>query len=301
MAPVASILAWMARELQLRRLSPIERAEPYLGLSALPVVWVLPYSTWTWVALVSPTALLWAFDRAWRAKAPRFVTPRLTEAGVDLVDSAGSVVDRCGHADFDALTMVGDPKGAVTQLRVDRRRSPSLLFSVTGPEDAVAMARELGLDPVDARSRHRGGSLAMRFGLLHLLVFALGCACFGWLALGHPDAVDRSWILRYIDFVWLPVMLLTTVPTWIDVARDGIAWRWLFVRGNVPFAKILHVRPFPKNASDQNAVRVQLAVPGGKAHTLVLGPGARGVLEKVRQATAGSTSDAEPASPRRDA
>ena len=66
-APVASILAWMARELQLRRPSLLEHAEPYLGFSALPVVWVLPYSTWTWVALVSPTALLWAFDRAWRA------------------------------------------------------------------------------------------------------------------------------------------------------------------------------------------------------------------------------------------
>lgn len=273
----------MSAELPLRRPNPLETLAPYASMGGVPLVWLLPYSLMTWVVALGPSIVLALFDRAWRALPSRLVTPRAKGTQVELVGRSGSVLDTFDPGDFDALTLVLRRHGGVEALRVDRRHSAPLLFSAASREEGATVAAALGLDLANARTRYRGGSLVLRLGALHALAFLIGLAFLAYMEIGHLDAADRASFRAYLAFVWIPLALLTAVPTRIDVAPDGVAWRWLFVRGYVPFTEVHMLRTGPKNLGDEKAVQVDLVGRGGRTHRLFLGPSARGALPEIRR------------------
>ncbi len=122
----------------------------------------------------------------------------------------------------------------------------------------------------------------MKLAFLHLLAFF----SLMWFFWGKAEDVSRVWVLGFLYFVWMPFAVLTAVPTWIDVARDGIAWRWLFVRRFIPFSQVVSVTGLPKGSGEATAHRMRILTRDGRKYEVLLGPRARGVLTEVRLALA---------------
>jgi hypothetical protein len=267
-------------ELRLRQPDPTEKVGSYFPFFAWPVIWVLPYGWWTWAIAFSPEALLWLFRKAWASRSPRFVTPRSTASGIELVES-GAVVESFAHADVETLTTVIAKDGAVDAVRIDRKQGRPIVLAALGPADAASIAERLGLDLAVARSRYRVGSLALRF-----MAFALlGWAACAWLVWGSPSENVALVLRDCARWVWMPLLVLTSIPTVLDVGRDGVAWRWLFVKRYVAYSSVAAIERVPSNAHDSKVNAFRLHTADGKMTTRIfLGRSANGAVARMQNA-----------------
>lgn len=261
-----------------RRARASEPLETYAFVAAWPVLWLLPYGLWTWVIALAPGVLTSGLRKYWRSRAPIVATAKRSGSGVALLDESGRRVDGFEDREVEAVTSVVDTKRRTVDLRVDLKGPRALIFEVTGDDEDAIVARRLGVDIKRARSRYQGGSLALR---PLALPFFVGVACMLYALFGKPDADTAVWLTRINLFGLLPVLLLINIPTTIDVGRDGVAWRWLFLRNYVAFASMVSMVPFPKDAIGEKVASMKFTKRDGVVVQLLLGKKAPGAAEQL--------------------
>jgi hypothetical protein len=259
------------KPMALRYPRPTERWEPYVAFVVWPVIFLAPYGYWTWIVAFVPDVAMRAFRAILEARAPLEVTAKKTDRGIDLLGPDGARVDGFGHADVEAVTREIDRAGRTT-LRVARTRARDLLFPTSTLSEISEVSAALDLDLANARARYRAASRAARLGALLLIGFALIVGTF----IAKPTPEIARFIVRYTQFVTLPLLVLFAVPTWVDVGRDGIAWRWLFVRKYFPFAALTRVEP-DRRVDPRTLVLVE---KNRAKHTLILEKRSAAVLVK---------------------
>jgi hypothetical protein len=274
----------MQADLQLCPPNPFRGLQPVLGWIALPIAWLLPFGVWKWGVALAIGGLLWSVDRLLRARPPLRLTVRATAEGVELVDVRNAVAESIRSADVAGVNVVLGSEGKGTHLRVERRRGDSLVFALARPDDAEATVGKLGLSFGVVGMRYQSPSLVFRYALLHMIFFLAGWAGAAWLAFGRPDATERSWLIGYCSLIWAPLGLATIVPTWIDLGRDRIAWRWGVLRRDVPVSDVVLVRSYPSEAPEARATRMRIVIRGGKAFSFSLVKSTPGLLAAVRRA-----------------
>jgi hypothetical protein len=219
--------------LALRFASPIEPYEPYVPFAAWPIIWVLPYGMWTWIIVFTPDMVLRAL-RWWReSRRPLDVSVKKTGSGVKLLGGDGHLVDRFAHSDVESVTRQQDGRGRTT-IRLSRKRGRDLLFLTTSEDEVDDVATSLDLDLTKARGRYRTLSRAARLSVLLIL----GVGIIVWPLAATPTPEIAMWMGLYTRLVTLPLFVLFAIPTWVEVGRDGIAWRWLFIRKYFAFSSL---------------------------------------------------------------
>lgn len=281
----------VSQEVRYRRARASEKLETYAFVFAWPLVFTLPYGLWTWVLAFTPDLLVWAARYVWRARAATVATVRRSGSGVVLVDAQGERLEGFEDSDVDAVTSIIDPKKQTIDLRIDRKAGRALLFEVRGDDDVAAVAKRLGIDAGRARSRYRGASLALpRLALPFCVMTA--CMLYGWF--GSPEHSTAVWLLFVNRYLFLPTIVLINVPTAIDIGRDGVAWRWLFVRRYVAFKMVLSMEALPANAQGPKIGGMRITQRNGTRSLLPLGKHAANAATLLLEGFAESKRPAAP-------
>jgi hypothetical protein len=286
--------------LRLGHPSPLEKVEPYVPFLTWPVVWIVAYGWWTWAILYAPDVLLWLFRRAWDARHPTTVTVKRSGAMIVLEDGEGRERDRFELSEVDSLTSMLARNGVTRLLRVERRNAKPLLFVLHPGEDMAGAASQLGLDLATARSRYAALSPVARQFVLHLGTVG----SLAWSFLGDPAPETALWLARYIQFIGMPVTVLSAIPTVVDVGRDGVAWRWLFLRHYVPYRVLLAVESYPKAAARDQRTGIKLCTRSDHEHVLLVPRHSSALVERIETGLAlhaggsGETSSVETWLPR---
>jgi hypothetical protein len=258
-----------------------ERFEPYAFMLAWPVLWFgPPLGIWVWLVVFLPDICNVIIRKAWRGLPAVVASTRRSESGVELEGPNGQTL-RIAFSDVDSLTAIFDKNGRTTDVRLDRKSGRALVFEVVGDDNVATLATRLGLDVSKARSRYTLATLIAPWGLSVLLS---GVA----IAFGSPF-VDlapetRSWLASYVNFVVLPVLVLYAIGTQLDVGRDGIAWRWLFVRKYLPFSAIASVVTLPRDVPGDKIRILDIVRRDRATHRFVLGKQSGAAWFHVREA-----------------
>jgi len=265
----------------------LEHLEPYAFLVGWPFCFTLPYGLWTWAIAFAPDLVVVALRWLWRARSPVVATARRTGTGVELTDDGGRRIDGFEDSEVDAVTSFVDAKRRRIDLRIDRKaKKLALVFEVSGGDDDASVARRLGVDLARARSRYVASSLAAR-PLALPFVIGLMVTVYSLLGSHSPDtAFALIWFNR---LVFLPIVVLLTVPTTLDVGRDGVAWRWLFVHRYVAFSSLASMLVHPQSARGSNKVlSMHVQVRNGRALDIPIGKKALGAVAQLLDGFAAS-------------
>jgi len=222
---------------------------------------------------------------------PRFHS---TTAGISsattTVDASGQRVDGFEDSDVDAVTSLVDVNRQTVDLRVDLKGRRALIFEVSGDDEIAKVGKRLGIDIERARSRYQAGSLAAK--PLAVFFFA-GLCCLLYSLFGKPEPETAVWLARINLFAFLPITVLMSIPTTIDVGRDGVAWRWLFMRRYRAFASMVSMVPSPKAATGTKVNAMLLGARDGMDVTLPLGAKSAGAADHLLAAFAASNRAVE--------
>lgn len=281
----------MSQEVRYRRARASETLETYAFVFAWPLIFALPYGLWTWVLAFTPELLVRAARYLWRARAATIATARRTGSGVVLENAQGQRLEGFEDSDVEAVTSIRDPKKQTVDLRIDRNAGRALLFEIRGDDDVATVAKRLGIDATRARSRYRGASVAAR---PLALPFFVGAICMLWGIFGHPEHSTASWLLIVNRYLFLPTIVLINIPTTIDIGRDGVAWRWLFVRRYVAFKMIVSMQPLPANAQGPKVQTMRITQRNGTMSYLPLGKHAAEAASQLLEGLAESSRQAAP-------
>ena len=164
------------------------------------------------------------------------------------------------------------------------------MFELGAGETLASLAASLGLDVNKARSRHKIPSYIARHGVLPLFA-GLGILAWSWMSPPGPELAGP--MNFYIRYVLLPLFVLYAVPTQLDVGRDGVSWRWLFVRKYVAFSSVVRVSSVPPDVSIEKVHSVVIDTRNGASHRFLLGKKLGGVWIQLREAFAASTKPKE--------
>lgn len=267
---------------------PLERFEPYGFLLGWAAIFTVPFpGPWMWVVAFAPELALKLVQRAWRSRSPIVASPRCEATAVVLEGPAG-VVERLDFAEVAALTCESG-KGPAS-VRIERKTGRALVFELGEGETVATLASSLGLDATKARSRYKLPSTIARYGLLPLIT---GLAMMGWSWISPPRPELAGPMNLYIRYVLLPLIVLYVVPTQLDVGRDGVAWRWLFVRNYVAFSNVASIASEPANVTIDKVHSVIIDLHNGARHRFLLGTKLVGIWIHLREAFAESTKRKE--------
>ncbi|MDB5213494.1 MAG: uncharacterized protein JWO86_1421 [Myxococcaceae bacterium] len=263
---------------------PFESLEPYAFLVGWAVLFTLPFSgLLIWAIAFAPDVIVHVVRYAWRKRSAIPATAQRSGAGVALLDESGVRIEGFEDSEVDAVTSLVDSKQRGVDLRVERKGKRALVFEVSGSDDHASVAKRLGIDIHRARSRYSGTSLAAR---PLALPFFVGMVCLVYHLFGGPD-LETAWWLRQLNrFVLLPTVVLLNVRTVIDIGRDGVAWRWLWIRRYVSFASLVAMLPSPVNARGPKVASMRLTVRDGETFEVPLGKKAVGATAHLLQAFA---------------
>ncbi len=89
-----------------------------------------------------------------------------------------------------------------------------------------------------------------------------------------------------------PMWVIGYVPTWVDVGRDGIAWRWLFVRRFAPMSKVV---PTPLTQGKQPGL--VLTLHGGEDVKFIFRKEFADAPRHIKDAWSASRESADPVDP----
>jgi hypothetical protein len=279
--------------LRFRYARTTERVEPYGFVFALPLIWLLPYGVWTWFIAWTPDALATALRWLWRKRAPIVVTAQRSGSGVVLLDGSGARVDGFEDSDVDALTTIVDARRRSIDLRVDRKGKRALVFELSGDETPATVAKRLGVDIHHTRSRYQAASIALQ---RLVLPFFAGLGCVGYSLVGSPDAETAQWLNRVTLYAFFPILLVINIPTALDVGRDGVAWRWLFIRRYLAFSNMVSLQPFPLGSTGDKVASIRMTKRDGTMVALLLGKKAAGAGAHLVAAFEASNRAAPPPS-----
>ncbi|HSO38365.1 MAG TPA: hypothetical protein VLT33_37810, partial [Labilithrix sp.] len=266
-----------------------EPYEPYMFFVAWPYLFLGPYlGLWSWAVAFAPELLVMGLRYAWRKSSPRVATVQRGDRAVVLRSAEGE--EMVAFAEIEAATSVADKQGCVTDLRIERKNRRALVIEVTGDATSSSIAQTLGIDAAKARSRFTIASLLAPRGALLMIV---GFALIVWSQVGSPGPETARWILLYTRFVFMPLSVIYAVPAILDIGRDGVSWRWPFIRRYVPFAEVESVSSQPANVTAEKVATLVIRERFGRLHRLVLAKDGGAAWIAVREAFARSKSASE--------
>ena len=282
----------MSQPLRFRRARSYEHLEPYAFLAGWAVCFTVPYGWWTWAILFTPEVVVAAVRWLWRTRSPIVATARRTGSGVELLDDDGRKIEGFEDSDVEAVTTFVNTKRRTVDLRIDRKaKQVALVFEVSGDDDNASVARRLGVDLDRARSRYMAVTLAAK---RLALPFFIGMFAMLYSIFGHPSPDTRNALVWFNRLVFLPIVVLMNVPTTLDVGRDGVAWRWLFIRHYVAFSSLVSMRVHPPNARARKILSINVQVRNGPALYIPIGKQAQDAAAHIVEAFAASDKASAP-------
>ena len=276
----------MSQTVRFRRARSFEHLESYAFLAGWPFCFTLPYGLWTWAIAFAPDLVVVVLRWMWRARSPIVAEARRTGSGVELLDDGGRKIEGFEDSEVDAVTSFVDTKRRTIDLRVDRKgKKLALVFEVSGDDDIAAVAKRLGVDLERARSRYVASSLAAR---PLALPFVIGMMVMLYSIFGSHSADGAFALVWFNRLVFLPIVVLLSVPTTLDVGRDGVAWRWLFIRRYVAFSSLVSMQLRPPNARTPKILGMHVQVRNGRALDIPIGKKAQDAVAHLVEAFAAS-------------
>ena len=267
-----------------------ERFESWASFLTWPLVFILPFKglLWFFFAVAAPTAVTWLVRKQWHAAGPIVATPKKTDAGLELLDASGAIVETIPKTDVEAISTTRDPKKPYTYLRVARKGQRALVFETEGGHDLARVAEALGIDLGTARSHVRGAPI---WGGALVMLAAAGF--IGIFVTGRTSGLTHMALLGYRDLVFFPALVALNITTLIELGPDGVRWRWLWWERYAAYREMASVQTEPANAQGEKIVFLRIRMKDGTRHTLPTGKPATEATSKIL--TAFAAQDQAPA------
>ncbi len=244
--------------LTVRRRSP----NRYFEMGVVVVGFVAPWLVrmdWTMLGIwvVGYVGLRALLRRAWDPLTQTTATVARARGDVEL-RYAGGRTEMLG-----AVEWVAERTKPERELRIERTGKPLLRVVVPPGLEPAALLTELGLGTVEVRKSYTLGSLGARLFWIVIL------GVVGPYLLKGNDGAAADWMRWFARVSYLPALLLAVAPTRCELARDGVAWQWMWVRRFVSFADIEALHFYPDAAPPEKRVAVRITTRTGASRRLL--------------------------------
>jgi hypothetical protein len=222
----------------------------FLALASLFVR--VPLLTWGIVG-ASVFCAEWLLARGWDSHSKRAVRIVHDSSGVTLVEENGV---RESLQDIESVTECIRPR---RELWIERAGKRPLRIEMPDGLTRSELIDRLSMGALELRGRYSLGSVVSRWFLLLLVLLGL-------------SFVLPAHIRHYVGVLWnlisVPFMLLTVVPTRVDVGLDGMALRWLFYRPYIAFADVVTLDSSPIDTHESQRTHLRINTKTGRAYRL---------------------------------